>query len=154
MAGGRQREPIALMLIKGKKHLTKAEIEERQELEIKGNTDNIEPPSYLPEGLYEEFDKIANELIRIGIMANTDVDILARFIFAREQYVRLSLALRRTGVLHDDYGKILNNQDKLFRQCNAAASELGLTISSRCRLQVPKKKVEEKTPFEKKFGAV
>ena len=45
MAG--QRQPVELLLAKGKKHLTKAEIEERQSKEVKASNDNIKPPSYL-----------------------------------------------------------------------------------------------------------
>lgn len=42
-------------------------------------------------------------------------------------------------VTNDDYSELLINQDKLFKQCRQASSDLGLTISSRCRLVIPKK---------------
>lgn len=42
-----QRQPIELVLAKGNKHLTKAEIEERKSSEVKPITDNISPPPYL-----------------------------------------------------------------------------------------------------------
>lgn len=37
----------------------------------------------------------------------------------------------------DDTTVIMNLQDKAFKQCLACAKELGLTISSRCKLIVP-----------------
>jgi P27 family predicted phage terminase small subunit len=40
-------------------------------------------------------------------------------------------------------------QDKYFKQCRAAANDLGLSISARCRLVVPK--AQEKPP-ENKFN--
>jgi P27 family predicted phage terminase small subunit len=40
--------------------------------------------------------------------------------------------------------KVLNNQDKLFKQCRASAMDLGLTISSRCRLVIPTTDNKEK----------
>ena len=44
MAG--QRQPIALVQAKGKKHLTKAEIAERERTEVKAPSDRVTPPSY------------------------------------------------------------------------------------------------------------
>ena len=58
----RSREPTNLIEAKGRKHLTKAEIEERQESEIKVPTDRIEAPVYLTTELKEEFNKIAKQL--------------------------------------------------------------------------------------------
>ena len=55
----RPRQPIDLIVAKGKKHLSKAEIEERRKQEVKASDDNIEAPSYLPNNLKEEFNKIA-----------------------------------------------------------------------------------------------
>jgi len=51
------------------------------------------------------------------------------------------------------YSDLLVNQDKLFKQCRSTAIDLGLTITSRCKLVMPKK--EEKPPetdAEKRFG--
>lgn len=45
MAG--QRQPIELVIANGKKNLTKAEIQERRDSEVKPITDNIIAPSYL-----------------------------------------------------------------------------------------------------------
>ena len=61
MAGPRQ--PIELVIAKGKKHLTKAEIESRKNTEVKGKKDNIKPPGNLTKDEKKEFKKIAEELI-------------------------------------------------------------------------------------------
>ena len=58
----RPRQPIELVIAKGKKHLSKAEIEERRKQEIKASNDNIEAPSYLPNNLKEEFNNILYDL--------------------------------------------------------------------------------------------
>lgn len=165
MAG--QRQPTNLLLLKGKKHLTKAEIKERQESEVKAKADNVKPPSYLPEELKTEFEEIANELMRIEIISNLDVDALARFLLAREQYVRASMELRKMSPIevlkdkkgnevtaaNETYGDVLLSVDKLFKQCRQAAADLGLTISSRCKLVIPKKAEEKpKSPDEEMFG--
>lgn len=164
----RPRQPVNLLLLKGKKHLTKEEINERQETEVKAKADNVKPPSYLTKKLKAEFTEIANELKRIDLITNLDTDALARFLLAREQYVKLSKALRSippvetkedpdTGkkmqVSNEQYAYALTNVDRLFKQCRAAASDLGLTISSRCKLVVPKKPEEKpKSAEEQLFG--
>ncbi|MBV4426556.1 phage terminase small subunit P27 family [Clostridium tyrobutyricum] len=139
----RPRQPIDLIAAKGKKHLTKAEIEERKNAEVKAPDDNIRAPSYLDGDLKEKFDRIAKELIRVKIMSNLDQDALARFIIARKMYVKVTQEmLTETDYLFNK--DIVGIQDKYFKQCRAAASDLGLTISSRCKLVIPKNEEEDK----------
>ena len=45
MAG--QRQPTDLVVMKGKKHLTKAEIAARKDAEVVAPNDNVKPPTYL-----------------------------------------------------------------------------------------------------------
>lgn len=139
----RPRQPIELVIAKGKKHLSKAEIEERRKQEIKASNDNIEAPSYLPNNLKEEFNNIASELNRLNIMTNLDVDTLARFVISKAMYLKLTSDIMKDTTLLQDV-KVLNNQDKLFKQCRASAMDLGLTISSRCRLVIPTVEKQEK----------
>jgi len=136
----RPREPIDLIQAKRRKHLTKEEIDERKKSEVKAPSDKIKAPSYLTPDLKREFNKIAGQLIDIGIMTNFDVDALARFIIARAMYVTLSMQIIKQPnlLMSDKYPQIAINQDKAFRQCSATARDMGLTISSRCRLIVPK----------------
>ena len=54
----RPREPVDLVVLKGKKHLTKAEIENRTSKEAKAPSDKIRAPSYLPKDLRRDFKKI------------------------------------------------------------------------------------------------
>lgn len=168
MAG--QRQPLNLILLKGKKHLTKEEIENRKNQEVDAPSDKITPPDYLStKKLKEEFVRIAEELQRVELISNLDVDALARFLLAQEQYVKLTKLLRNTEpimtVQNEETGKeysfsnevytdLLTSQDKLFKQCRQSASDLGLTISSRCRLVVPKQEKPQPTEFDKRFGDV
>lgn len=169
----RPREPVDLVVLKGKKHLTKAEIEERKAKEIKAPHDKVRAPTYLPKDLRREFKKISDELIRIEIMSNLDIDALARFLIARKMYIEITNALLEVNPLEEMvdvkkdkegniisentytvsnnvYSDLLINQDKLFKQCRQASGDLGLTITSRCRLVVPKKSEEKpKNKFNK-----
>lgn len=149
MAG--QRQPIELVIAKGGKHLTKAEIQERREREIKPITDNIIAPAYLTKKQSEEFYKIADQLKKLKILGETDVDALARYITSKDMYETAVKQLRKKEIKNDPFifEKWLNIQDKLFKQCRASANDLGLSISSRCKLVVPETKTE--TPKENKF---
>ena len=148
MAGPRQ--PTALVELKGKKHFTKTELEERKNAEVDADTDNIVPPDYLTEKQAGEFFALANELKRCEIMTNLDCDALARFVVARSDYADYVKLMRSIPKTVDNLQE-LKEADKLkrgaFLDCNTAAKELGMTISSRCKLVVPKK--EESKPINK-----
>lgn len=149
----RPRQPIDLIVAKGKKNLTKKEIEERKSKEVQAPADKIEPPSYLPSSLKKEFKRIAGELIDIGIMSNLDCEALARFIVSEYNYQKVTQKLLKTGVDNKKYIDLLLMQEKLFKMCRQSAGDLGLTISSRCKLVVPKKEdKKELTEEEKLFG--
>ena len=57
MAG--QKQPMSLKLLKGAKHMTKAEIEKGLKEEVKAPADNVKAPSYLSKDLKREFKKIS-----------------------------------------------------------------------------------------------
>jgi len=138
-----QKQPIELVIANGKKHLTKAEIEYRKRNELKVPAGDVLPPDYLPEKLKVEFDDIAGKLIKINIMTELDVDLLARYLLSKQSYLALTSKYNKA-LSKDDITKvekIATMQDKAFKQCQSAARDLGLTISSRCKLVVPK--VEE-----------
>ena len=165
MAG--QRQPIALVQAKGKKHLTKAEIEERQRTEVTA-------PQYLSPTQKRTFKKIVKELRAIDLISNLDVDALARLVIAQEKYIAVTQELNRQPIMVeieiatkqlDEYGQpvkirkeVVNGeverlallQDRYFKQCRQGAADFGLTVSSRCRLVVPK--ADKETPKENKFA--
>lgn len=135
----RQRQPIALIEAKGKKHLTKAEKEQRAASEVKPLGDKIEAPAYLLKKQREAFDSIAQELVSMGIMGNTDCDALARYIQARDLHQKIYKQIKREQLSDPELlAKWMKNLNSAFSQCRQAANDLGLTIASRCRLVVPK----------------
>lgn len=160
----RPREPIALIEAKGKKHLTKAERDARKKSEITAPCDNVEPPAWLSKKEKDKFNEIALQLLDIGIMSNLDCDILARYVRSQTEYEKITRQLSKIKFTPDKKSQVgLENQiaeqtvrynylhkiqARLEKQCNTDARELGLTISSRCRLVMPAK---EETPAENKF---
>lgn len=151
MAG--QRQPIELVVAKGKKHLTKAEIEERRKSEIKPLTDEICPPGYLTKKQKEEFNKISAQLQKLKIMGETDVDAVARYVIANSYYINAVKKMKSREIKNDPelFEQWLKIQEKAFKQARICATDLGLTISSRCRLVVPAtdKPPEKENKFKK-----
>ena len=150
---GRPRQPIDLVVAKGKKHLTKKEIETRRKQEVKAPTDNIHAPDYLTEKQKEKFEEIAKTLDDMNIMSNLDCHALARYISAVDMYEELTKKVRSPKVLSDvatlkEYSKL---QNLYFNQCHTSAGALGLSISSRCKLVLPPSATQE-APKENKFA--
>lgn len=151
MAG--QRLPLEVLQARGAKHLTKAEIQDRSNGEIKPITDAIIAPSYLKKKQKETFNQISEQLDKLGIMGETDVDALSRYIISNDLYIKANKQLAKKEVQEDLYlfEYWSKKQDQFFKQARASANDLGLTISSRCRLCVPKTTDEssKKNKFEK-----
>lgn len=151
---GRARQPVDLLISKGKKNLTKKEIEERRANEIRPIADNIVAPNYLTKKQKEEFYRYAEQLEKLKIIGETDVDALARYVVSLDLYVKLSKQLSKKEVYSDPelLDKYMKNQDRAFKQCRTSASDLGLTISSRCKLVVPQPPEEKKVNKFSKFS--
>ena len=151
MAG--QRLPIEVVQARGSKHLTKAEIQERKEREIKPVTDDIIAPDYLTKKQKDIFYKLASQLEKLKIMGETDVDALARYIVANDSYVHATKQLRKSEVKNDPmkYESWSKIQERNLKMVRASANDLGLSISSRCKLVVPGANKEDK-PKENKFA--
>lgn len=133
------RLPIELVKARGAKHLTKKEIEERTKQEIKPITDDIIAPSYLTKKQKQTFDKLASQLNKLKIMGETDVDALARYVTSNDQYVHATRQLRKKDVKNDPalYESWSRVQERTFKMVRSSANDLGLSISSRCKLVVP-----------------
>lgn len=143
MAGTRQ--PTALIEAKGKKHLTKAESAERKAREptlsapAEGEGSKIRAPDWLPDWLRGDFNDLRAQLVALGIFARVDRDALGRYLVAQHQFVaamhHVNDALD-TGDAEEvaAWGK---EQERAFKQARACACDLGLTVTSRCKLVLP-----------------
>lgn len=164
---GRPKEPINLIMAKGKKHLTKAEIKERQETEIKTNYINVEPPEYLNQDEKEEFNRIAKILLDIGIITELDEDCLAHYLISNTTYVKYTKRIRelenqllktkksdKKNKILSDIDLYLTYQARALKQCRACANDMGLSISSRAKLVMPKPKEQLKENKFSKFKVI
>lgn len=174
MAG--QRQPTGLVEAKGKKHFSKKEIEERKNAEVIAPDDKVKPPAYLTAEQKKKFRKLAKELLNIKLIANIDCDALARLLIAQEQFIEITEEIRNTPLMIDEpiyemrmnpekeieecvqidtkqvvnpeRDRLMKIQDRCMKQCRQGAADFGMTVSSRCRLIVPK--VQQEKP-ENKF---
>jgi P27 family predicted phage terminase small subunit len=153
----RPRQPIALVQAKGAKHLTKSEIAKREAEELSVPIPSVvQPPDYIADApkLVEEFNDIAEKLLALKILTELDADSLARYLLAKQNYLQytslLNSAIRKNKVA--EMATIQTMQDKAFKQVRAAASDLGLTISSRCRLVVPQAPAPKTNKFSRFSG--
>lgn len=167
MSRGNQKQPINLVIAKGKKHLTKAEIEERQKTEITTDHTNVKPPDYLNEEEVKEFYRISEILLDIGIITELDEDCLAHYLVSNSSYIKYTKKIRtledelleakrtdRKAKLKSEIDTYLTYQDKALKQCRACANDLGLSISSRAKLVMPQQKEEKKENKFAKFKVV
>lgn len=148
---GRPKQPVELVIANGKKHLTKEEIKERKQTELKAPVGNVTPPTYLDPASKKEFKDLAAKLVKLEIMTELDVDLLARYLLSKQAY--LTLTRKYNKAITDGHVNVLNtlsaHQDRAFKQCQSCARELGLTISSRCKLVVPKTEDPKENKFRK-----
>lgn len=137
---GRRRKSVAELQASGSRHYSKAQLEEREAVEIKPPpAKTVEPPYYLPPSLVAKFRQLAPVLIRMGVLTSVDGDCLARYLIAESNYLRatqrLTTAMNAGNTVEADKWSAI--QDRFFKQCRAAGGDLGLTVSGRGRLELP-----------------
>ena len=146
------RQPTDVVKAKGRKHLSKAEEAQRRAGEVQvERPKTVKVPKWIPEDLKKEFRTLGRKLLAAGLYTDLDSDTLGRYLVAQHQYIlaaqEAEQALsRRDQEGADDWGKI---QERYFKQARNCANDMGLTVTSRCRLVVPDapQKGEEDNPF-------
>ena len=138
---------------RGKKHLTKAEAAERRAAEVKvDKPKTAKPPKWLPEGLKADFRKLGKQLIAAGIYTDLDADTLGRYLVAHRQWLMATQEANRYLAARDaeNADQWSKTQERYFKQCRNCANDMGLTVTSRCRLAIPEsntQKTEDNNPF-------
>ena len=140
---------------RGAKHLSKTERAQREAGEIHNNepVKRLNPPKWLSEGQRSEFNRISKALIQLmpTMVSRLEADTIATYCVAQSEWraatSHLNAALRQGDrAAADSWSKL---QSRLFAQARACANDLGLTITSRCRLVLPEgSKPKEKNAFE------
>lgn len=166
MPGKRRPMDVNLSVVDGGKHWTKDEIQQRQEGELKLEKPKaLKTPSWLTGVGKKLFKTYAGQLLKFpaGMVSELDTGTLARYCDCEAAYSEASrqktawlnecaqilkeadpddlVALNECpayGVAKEQVDYWIGQMAKLEKICRGCAAELGLTISSRCRLIVPK----------------
>lgn len=111
----------------------------------------IDAPEYLHlPSEQEEFCRLAELLNGRGMYDDTlDRDTLARYVQSHRLYLAFTEMLNlatQNGAAVSDQKRVQGMQDTAFKQCRACATDLGLTVSARAKLSIPKE--EDESEFE------
>lgn len=158
---GRRARPVELLVLNGKKHLTKKEVMERQEAEasLRPKADAIRPPRWLSKAARKEWRRIVKVLDGLGILTNADVDTLAVYCDAVVRYAEASKIIETEGmVVQTERGSkqhpAVLAQQKYAGIMARCAAQLGLEPSARAALAVKlAKDAGPKDRFEELFGS-
>jgi len=111
--GGRNGQPVNLILAKGlSHHLTKAVIEQRKAAEIKTGTKNLKCPDYVKNDVnaFKRWKEIIKIYKDADYVSSGDVGMLARYCMTHSEYLRLLDSRKHLEALEADwsqYGDIL-----------------------------------------------
>ncbi|WP_250277223.1 phage terminase small subunit P27 family [[Clostridium] colinum] len=150
------------------KHLTKEEIEEKEEQEnliIVGREDLKKPPSWLIDNIAKkEFKRIIKNFNNLEVIGNLDINNIAGYCNAYSFYIRATREIVESGVLtikkqlpNGSYTMVENPLIKIQKQyadeMRRFASLCGLTIDSRLKLAV-QKTTKERQCIDEVFGDI
>lgn len=157
-----KRMPIDLLTATGRKHLTQQEINERRETEVRADEPKrvLPPKSLTDPAMRKEFSELARQLVALKIFTKLDRDMLAAYLRYRSEWERVSelvdKALLDPETL-EDAEALSKMQARFWTGCKSCADALGLNITSRCRLVLPKQDTaqpedEMESLIGKKYG--
>jgi len=101
------------------------------------------PPNRLSKVAKAEWKRIIPDLKNLPVRS-VDRAMVEQYCFWYSQFIDLSEQVNSTGDL-DKKITLLNTLDKVSKNIRSAASEIGLTVDSRMRMNVPKEKNKPKT---------
>jgi P27 family predicted phage terminase small subunit len=117
------------------KHLTKEELQVRQEQEekLKGLADKIKPPAYLSPQQKKIFKYIVDQLKVSGILCNLDNYILTTCVLAIDRLQSIETLINND--INNLYNKdLMASKDKYTKDLFRCTSELSLSPQSRAKL--------------------
>lgn len=101
---GRSAKPVELLMLEGKKHLTKEEIEERRNLEIKFGDNKIKCPNYVKndEIAYKKWKEINKLFKGFDFISAGDSELIAKYCVTFSEYMKLRKMYQKIDEIHYD----------------------------------------------------
>lgn len=98
-------------------------------------------PGYLGGALARRWEELAPELVKMGTLDSLNADLLAKYILAENEYLKVSALVQEaiSNGAGDDATKWIGVQDKLTKQILTLGAELGITPSARRARGLPVK---------------
>jgi len=112
---GRNAKPVDLILAEGnKRHLTKAEIEERKSSEIKVGDTKLRCPDYVKTDIeaFKKWKEITKIYKDKDFVSSGDIGMLGRYCKTFSEYQVLLKAYQRTSQIHYDSEKLEEAMDE------------------------------------------
>lgn len=132
---GRRGKPIELLVMTGKKHLTREEILHREKSEIKIGCGEIDLPEYMASNkvAVKKWNQLKTLFSGFAFVTNADSDAVARYC-----------------ILHSDFIGECDVQNKIKISAAMTTLEDRLFLNPLSRIKsIPKKEEKEKTGAEK-----
>jgi P27 family predicted phage terminase small subunit len=138
MAG--KRQPTDVIVANGRKHLSRAEEDDRRDREVHvPPAEALTPPKWLAKKHHAEYFDIAGILNQAGLFSDLDRDVLAQYFVCRDGWIKAekqaAKAIRTKDA--DDAKTWAGIQGTYFKQARQCAEAMGLSVTSRCRIVVP-----------------
>lgn len=115
---GRNGQPIDIVVANGKKHLTKAEIEQRKNNEIKVGDKKLTCPTYIKNDAiaYKKWKEIIKIYKDIDFVSSGDVGLLARYCMTHSEYLKLCDTRNKLNAVNCDWDKYENVFPEEFQE--------------------------------------
>lgn len=149
--GGRKREPVSLIRLKGKSNFSEAYLREKEAKEIKVEPKELEVPNGLNETQRQLFLETYNDLLEYDMATHMEIGLITRYVKAKHEYDRLSEQIENMEV-DEVYVKLLNARLRVSEEIRKCEGDLGLNVFARMKIDKPQREEKEQTKAEQLFG--
>jgi phage terminase small subunit len=149
--GGRKREPVSLIRLKGKSNFSEAYLREKEAKEINVEPKELEVPNGLNETQRQLFLETYNDLLEYDMATHMEIGLITRYVKAKHEYDRLSEQIENMEV-DEVYVKLLNARLRVSEEIRKCEGDLGLNVFARMKIDKPQREEKEQTKAEQLFG--
>lgn len=149
--GGRKREPVSLIRLKGKSNFSEAYLREKEAKEINVEPKELEVPNGLNEMQRQLFLETYNDLLEYDMATHMEIGLITRYVKAKHEYDRLSEQIENMEV-DEVYVKLLNARLRVSEEIRKCEGDLGLNVFARMKIDKPQREEKEQTKAEQLFG--